>query len=111
MSAQQLGVADVLQRLVAEFDIRHPQNVLVVAQAADTVLDVRFLKINGVAGFGVSLLFVAEALQNVRFRILFFTIIREALLHVFVQRGGAANDARLQNRILGLNLVLGLLDH
>ena len=92
----------------AEADAGHPQGVLVVAQAADAVLDVGLLHEDGVAVLRAAAGLVGEARGDVALGVVGEVVLAVGLGEILVERLGARDEARLEQGRLGADVARGL---
>jgi hypothetical protein len=95
----------------AEADAGHPEGVLVVAQAADAVLDIGFLHEDGVAVLRAAAGLVAEAGGDVALGVVAEVMFAVGLCEVLVERLGPGDEARFKQRGLGLDVAGGFGEH
>ena len=94
----------------AELHPGHPDGVLVVAQAADAVLDVGLLVENGVGVFRAAARLVVEAHGDVALRVLAHVVAAVSLGKRVVELGRAGDEPRLEQGGLGLDLAPRLVE-
>jgi hypothetical protein len=104
-------VGEVGEGGVAEFHAGHPGGVLVVAQAADAVLDVGLLVKHRVARLGAPARLIVEARGDVGFRVLVEVVAAVGLGECVEELRGARDEARLEERGLGLDFLARLDEH
>ena len=75
MTTQQFCLINFLKRSEAKLDVRHPEDVLVVAQPTYAVFYVRFLKVDGFAKLRVAEFLILKSLLNVGGRIFISEVI------------------------------------
>ena len=100
----------LLECVCAVLEVGHPQQVLVVAQAAAAVLDVGLLQQGGVAELHAARVLVANAHLQVGVDMVADAPGLEPLLELPEQRGVAGDEARLDQRRLGFHVVVGDVD-
>ena len=96
-------VGEVVHRVDAEPQARHPDGVVVVAHAADAVLDVGFLQKEGVAVLVVALLFLLDACVEVGADFSLSDKGAVTLLELLPQFCRTRDKARLKKRVLALH--------
>ena len=96
-----------LQPRDAEPHPRHPERVLVVAQAADAVLDVGLLHEDGVAILPPAAGLVVEARGDVAFRVVREVVLAVGLGKILVERLRPGDEPRFQQRGLGADVAAG----
>ena len=101
---------ELLERVCAVLEVGHPQQILVVAQTAAAVLDVGLLQQGGVAELHAARVLVANAHLQVGVDVVADAPGLEALLKLPEQRGVAGDEASLDQRRLGLHVVVGDVD-
>ena len=98
----------LLHALDAELHPRHPQRVLIVAQAADAVLDVGLLQKDRVAILRTARGLVLQTGGNVTLGIFRGDEIAVRLRKGLVKRSRAGDEVRFQQRSLGLDVLARL---
>ncbi|MCD6052262.1 MAG: hypothetical protein K0Q55_3680 [Verrucomicrobia bacterium] len=105
--AHQIAQAQFLGGAGADLEERHPHQVLEIAQATATILDVRLLHTGGVAVFGVTVLLVSETRGDVFVLVTFDALVLDDLLELVEQTGISGDETGLDERGLGLHVAVG----
>lgn len=101
-------LGEFLEARDAEAHAGHPERVLVVAQAADAVLDVGFLDEDRVAVLGAPAGLVAEAGHDVGLGVVLQVMFPVRVGEVLVERGRAGEETGFEEGRLGFDLAAGL---
>ena len=104
------GVDEILAVFKSALHPPEPEQVLVIAQAAAAVLDVRLLQENGVARLLVPFALVAHAPFEEFLFMAVHAAVDEDFLELGEERFVAAEKARLEQRGLGPEIAVGLGD-
>ena len=107
--ADRLLRLEILHGPVAQFEMHHPAQVLVIAQAAAAVFDIRLLHGDRVAKLRAPLSLILQPRRNVLVHVRRHALGLHGLFHVGKQPGIAGNQPRLDQRGLGLHVLVGFL--
>jgi hypothetical protein len=94
----------------AVFETGHPEQVLVIAQAAAAILDIRLLHVDHVAVLGVPFGLVLDARHQVGLDVGLDALLLETGLELGIERLVAPQEARVEQRGFGHHLLVGLGD-
>ena len=108
LAAKVIERVQLLHALDAQLHAGHPEGVLIVAQAADAVLDVGFLQEGGVAVFRAARGLVVEAVGDVALGILRGGEVAVGLGKSLVERGLAGDEVRFEQGGFRLDVLARL---
>ena len=95
----------------AEPDPGHPEGILVIAEAADAVLDVGFLQKDCVPMLAAAAALVGEPGGDVGLGVGLQVVLAVGVGEILVEGLGARDEAGLEERRLGLDLAVSLGEH
>ena len=98
----------ILHRAITELEMHQPAEVLIIAQTTATILDIRFLHRHRVAVPGVTHSLILQTRGDVFINIRLHAFRVHRLFHLFKQCLIARHTARLDQRRLGLHILVGL---